>query len=77
MADDLNALARPLLGRIDRAVVLVGLMGAGKSCVGRRLAARLGLSFIDSDAAFEQAAGCTIAEYFARHGEPAFREGVR
>jgi shikimate kinase len=77
MADDLALLAQPLIGRIDRAVVLVGLMGAGKSCVGRRLAARLGLDFIDSDTAFEAASGCTIAEFFARHGEAAFREGER
>jgi shikimate kinase len=77
MSDDLSALAAPLIGRIDRAMVLVGLMGAGKSCVGRRLAARLGLDFIDADAAFEQAAGCTISEYFARHGEADFREGER
>ena len=66
-----------LADRIDRTVVLVGLMGAGKSCVGRRLAARLGLDFIDSDVEFEAAAGCTIAEYFARHGENAFRDGER
>lgn len=76
-AADLDRLAAPLIGRIPRTVALVGLMGAGKSCIGRRLAARLGLDFVDADAAFEAAAGCTIAEYFARHGEPAFREGER
>lgn len=58
-------------------LVLVGLMGAGKSCVGRRLAQCLGVPFLDSDIEFEKAANCTIAEYFARHGEPAFREGER
>jgi shikimate kinase len=66
-----------LAARLDRPVVLVGLMGAGKSCVGRRLAARLGVAFVDADAEFEAAAGCTISEYFARHGEPSFREGER
>jgi len=74
---DLDRLAAPLIGRIPRTVALVGLMGAGKSCIGRRLAARLGLEFVDADTAFEAAAGCTIAEYFARHGEAAFREGER
>jgi shikimate kinase len=77
MTDDLNRLALPLIGRIERTVVLVGLMGAGKSCVGRRVAARLGLEFVDADTAFEAAAGCTISEYFARHGEADFREGER
>jgi shikimate kinase len=63
--------------RLDRTLVLVGLMGAGKSCVGRRLAARLHLSFVDADAEFEVAAGCTISDYFARFGEAAFRQGER
>ncbi|RUT26819.1 3-dehydroquinate synthase [Asaia sp. W19] len=58
-------------------IVLVGLMGAGKTTIGRRLAARLGLDFIDADHEIERAAGCTIAEIFARHGEPAFRDGER
>lgn len=62
---------------LDRTIVLVGLMGAGKSCVGRRLAARLGLSFTDSDVEFETAAGCSISDYFAKHGEAAFRDGER
>ncbi len=61
----------------DRAIVLVGLMGAGKSSIGRRLAARLGMNFTDADAEIETAAGCTIADFFERHGEPAFREGER
>jgi shikimate kinase len=77
MGEELADLAARLSGKITRTVVLVGLMGAGKSCVGRRLAARLGLDFIDSDAEFEAAAGCTISDYFARYGEPAFREGER
>lgn len=61
----------------DKSIVLVGLMGAGKSCVGRRLAARLGRVFVDSDVEFETASGCSIADYFARHGEAAFRDGER
>lgn len=69
--------AEELANRLGRPIVLVGLMGAGKSCVGRRLAARLGVPFLDSDAEFEAAAGCTISDYFARYGEPAFREGER
>ncbi len=61
----------------DRTVVLVGLMGAGKSCIGRRLAARTGLAFIDADTEIEKAAGCTVSEIFARYGEAAFRDGER
>jgi shikimate kinase len=59
----------------SRSVVLVGMMGAGKSSVGRRLAARLGVSFVDADSEIEKAAGMTIAEIFAAHGEPYFRSG--
>jgi shikimate kinase len=58
-----------------RSIVLVGMMGAGKSSVGRRLGARLGLPFLDADTEIEAAAGMTIPEIFARHGEPAFRSG--
>jgi shikimate kinase len=58
-------------------VVLVGLMGAGKSSVGRRLAEKLGVPFVDADHEIEAAAGKTIAEIFADHGEPYFREGER
>jgi len=60
-----------------RTLVLVGLMGAGKSSVGRRLATRLELPFVDADQEIETAAGMTIPEIFARHGEPAFRDGER
>lgn len=77
MADELARLAPLLTGRVRRTVVLVGLMGAGKSCVGRRLAARLGMDFLDSDAEFEAASGSTISDYFARFGEAAFRDGER
>jgi shikimate kinase len=62
---------------LPRSVALVGLMAAGKSCIGRRLAARLGVPFVDADVEIEAAAGCTISEYFARYGEPAFRQGER
>jgi len=61
------------LGR--RSIVLVGMMGAGKSSVGRRLAARLGVPFVDADTEIEKAAGMTITEIFAAHGEPYFRSG--
>ena len=61
------------LGR--RSLVLVGMMGAGKSSVGRRLASRLALPFVDADAEIEAAAGMTIPEIFAAHGEPYFRSG--
>lgn len=60
-----------------RSIVLVGLMGAGKTSIGKRLAARLGLPFRDADTEIEAAAGCTIAEIFSRYGEPAFRDGER
>src|SRR5205085_6490733 len=59
----------------SRSIVLVGMMGAGKSSVGRRLAARLGIGFVDADAEIEAAAGMTIAEIFTRHGEAYFRSG--
>jgi len=61
----------------QKAIVFVGLMGAGKSCVGRRVAARLGLPFVDADAEIESAAGLTISEIFDRYGEQAFRDGER
>ena len=60
-----------------RPIVLVGLMGVGKSTVGRRLAGRLDLPFVDADEAIEEAAGMTIAEIFDRFGEAYFRDGER
>jgi shikimate kinase len=57
--------------------VLVGLMGVGKSTVGRRLAGRLRLPFVDADHEIEAAAGMTVAEIFDRYGEPYFRDGER
>ncbi len=65
----------PPASPIDKTVVLVGMMGAGKSFVGRRLAARLGLPFIDADEEIEAAAGCSIEDIFALHGEAGFRDG--
>jgi len=60
-----------------KTIVLVGLMGAGKSCIGRRLASEFGMKFIDADAEIEAAAGCAIDDIFERHGEAAFRDGER
>jgi shikimate kinase len=66
----------PVLSALDRrSIVLVGMMGVGKSSVGRRLAARLLIPFIDADSEIEKAAGMTIPEIFARHGEAYFRSG--
>lgn len=59
----------------SRSVVLVGLMGAGKTSVGRRLASSLGIPFVDADQEIETAAGCSIEDFFELYGEPAFREG--
>jgi len=58
-----------------RSIVLVGMMGAGKSSIGRRLAMRLGIPFVDADAAIEEAAGMSIADIFSAHGEAYFRAG--
>jgi shikimate kinase len=58
-------------------IVLVGMMGVGKSTVGRRLAARLGLDFVDADEEIEKAAGMSITEMFTRYGESHFRDGER
>jgi shikimate kinase len=62
---------------VKKSIALVGLMGAGKTSVGRRLAKRLRLPFTDTDAEIEAAAGLTIAEIFERFGEPHFRDGER
>ena len=60
-----------------KSIVMVGLMGAGKSAIGRRLATRLNMPFVDADSEIESAAGCSIGEIFKRHGEEAFRDGER
>ena len=71
-----QALAAAILSRLGgRSIVLVGMMGVGKSSVGRRLAARLGVRFVDADAEIERAADMSIADIFARHGEAYFRSG--
>lgn len=64
-------------GRLERTVALVGMMGVGKSTVGRKLAESLGADFVDSDEEIERAAGLSIPEIFERHGEPEFRRGER
>ena len=61
----------------SRSIVLVGMMGAGKSSIGRRLRGRLGIPFIDADTEIENAAGMTIPEIFDKHGEPYFRAGEK
>lgn len=70
-----TALVRQRLG--NRPIVLVGLMGAGKTSVGRRLAEKLGIPFVDADQEIEAAAGQPIRDIFAEHGEAYFREGER
>src|SRR5215472_12463671 len=66
----------PLAAALERrSIVLIGMMGAGKSSIGRRLAARLGIPFSDADAEIEQAAGMSVADIFEAHGEPSFRSG--
>jgi len=72
-AAEIEALAR----RIDRPVVLVGMMGVGKTSIGRKLAALLHVPFVDADEEIEQAAQMTISEIFAQFGEEYFRDGER
>ncbi|RZJ16184.1 MAG: 3-dehydroquinate synthase, partial [Brevundimonas sp.] len=64
-------------GRLERTIALVGMMGAGKSTVGRKLADSLGAGFVDSDDEIEKAASLTVQEIFERLGEPEFRRGER
>ena len=71
---DRDAAQRPFA---DRPLALVGLMGVGKTTVGRRLARKLGRVFFDSDEEIERASGRTVAGYFRDHGEAAFRNGER
>ncbi len=73
---DMIAQARSLTP-LTRPIVLIGLMGAGKTTVGRRLAARLGLDFVDADQEIEKAAGLSVTEIFDRFGEAHFRDGER
>ena len=62
---------------LPKTLIMVGMMGAGKTAIGRRVAARLGLPFIDADDEIVKAAGCSIEDIFNRHGETAFRDGER
>lgn len=73
MTSDSDAHLLAALG--PRSLVLVGMMGAGKSSIGRKLAQRLNLHFVDADSEIEQAAGMSISEIFAKHGEAYFRAG--
>ncbi len=78
LQNDANApaSAAAILARLGRrSIVLIGMMGVGKSSVGRRLGARLSVPFVDADAEIEKAAGMSIADIFARHGEADFRSG--
>jgi shikimate kinase len=71
-------LVQPVLANLDkRALVLVGLMGCGKTSVGRRLASALNLRFVDADEEIERSADKSVAEIFAEHGEQYFRDGER
>jgi len=65
------------MASLRRTVALIGMMGAGKSSIGRRLALRLEVPFKDADSEIEAAAGCSIQDFFSRYGEAAFREGER
>jgi shikimate kinase len=79
MADDptLNLIRDNIRARLGRPLVLIGMMGSGKSRLGRMLAEALDLPFTDSDEEIERAAGCTIADIFERYGEPFFRDRER
>ncbi len=74
---DAPALSATRVKTVDRTIALVGLMGVGKTTIGRRLAARLELPFVDADLEIEQAAGLTISEIFEKFGEAEFRSGER
>jgi shikimate kinase len=74
--DNVAVSATEILARLGpRSIVLVGMMGVGKSSIGRRLGARLGIPFVDADTEIETAADMSIADIFARHGEAYFRSG--
>jgi len=72
-----NTYRTPLTRLPTKPLVLVGMMGAGKTAIGRRLAERLDCPFLDADDEIETAAGCSISDIFALHGEAAFRDGER
>ena len=64
---------KELTSLLDRPIVMVGLMGAGKTSIGRALSRRLGVPFVDSDKEIEAAAGCSVVDIFAMYGEKEFR----
>lgn len=72
-----HAAMRALVARLDRPIVLVGMMGVGKSTVGRKLAAALGLPFVDADDEIVEAAQMPVADIFDQYGEAHFRDGER
>ena len=72
-----HAQIQQIAARLDRSVVLVGMMGVGKTTVGRKLSALLGLPFVDADEEIERAAHMAIPEIFAQYGEAYFRDGER
>lgn len=76
-APETITLETPPLAWRKRSIVLIGLMGVGKTTIGRRLAVKLKLPFVDADAEIEQAAGATVTEIFGRYGETGFRDGER
>ena len=76
-ASDMQANSKSIPFVPKRSIVLIGMMGSGKSTIGRRLAARLQLPFVDSDEEIEKAADMKISEIFSRFGEPYFRDGER
>ena len=75
LQNDANASAAVLAALGSRSIVLVGMMGVGKSSIGRRLATRLGIPFVDADTEIEKAAGMSITDIFAHRGEADFRSG--
>ena len=72
-ANIINVMDKDLVKQLDRPIVMVGLMGAGKTSVGRALARRLGVVFVDSDKEIETAAGCSVVDIFSMYGESEFR----
>jgi shikimate kinase len=75
LPNDAKAAAAVLAALGPRSIVLIGMMGVGKSSIGRRLASRLGIPFVDADAEIEKAAGMSVADIFAHRGEADFRSG--
>jgi shikimate kinase len=75
LPNDASAAAAVLAALGPRSIVLIGMMGVGKSSIGRRLASRLGIPFVDADAEIEKAAGMSVADIFAHRGEADFRSG--